>query len=244
MTKPRSPTELSLAELLEAVKGQELIDENVSPSFNDPIASFVQAFNIKPGKELISDILLHKLFKLWNKNSFINIRNFNRQFGQYIPSQRRNRRFYFVDQQVLKIIKTIEDIEKKTAFVPTKSKAFYKHFERFLEKTNLKPGELYVESDILYYVYNRWCDDTRYKNPLGYKHFISFCDLNFEVKRLSNSTILWYGVNKEIKTLITRSEVERWRQGRLRYAKTKKDYSKPYNKKEKTLYTKKQKKQI
>lgn len=239
MSKYRLPTELSLDELLGAIKGQEVINENIKPSFKDPIVSFIQAFNITPGKELVSDSVLHRLFKMWHKDSFIDKKNFNFQLGKYIPSEVINRRFYKVNNNFSFVVKKIEDIEKKTQFAPTKYKGYTKHFDKFLEQNKLAAGNLYVESDILYYVYNRWCDEVRRKKPLGYLNFISFCELNFESKRLTESNVYWFGLNNNIKNLITRSEVDRWRQGRAKNGK--KDYREKIIKKEKTIYPKKTK---
>lgn len=245
MKKGRSNPELSLDELLEAVKGQELVNDNIIPSFSDPIFSFTQAFNIVPGKELISDSVLHSLFRLWHRDSFIDIRNFNMQLGRYIPSEKRNRRYYRVNKKISETVRILQELKNKHTLNPTKYKGYHKHFEHFLSETGLDAGEVYVESDILYYIYNRWCDQIKRKSPLGYNNFCAFCSLNFESKRLSESNIHWYGVNNKVKELITRSEVDRWRQGRTRYAKTEKNSSKASrNEKEKTLYYKKQKKQI
>jgi len=241
MKKLYSKTELSLDELLDAIKGQELVNDKILPSFKDPIFSFTQAFNISPGTELISDHILHKLFKLWHRDSFIDLKNFNIQLGKYIPSERKNRRFYKVNKKISHTVKILEEIQNKHTLNPTKYRGYHRHFERFLSQNDIEAGEVYVESDILYYVYNRWCDEIGRKNPLGYNNFLSFCALNFEVKRMAESNIHWYGVNDKIKKLITRSEVERWRQGRTRYAKTEKNRSRPdRNEKEKTLYYKKQ----
>jgi hypothetical protein len=241
------PTEISLQDLLKSIEGQELVDGEIKFSFDNPVLSFIQAFNITIGKEKISDAVLHELYRIWNKSTVVDKRTFNLQFGKYIPSVQINRRYYFVNSNVLKIATQLEELkEKRRTRNRSKSIKWHKHFEAFLEETGIKPGTVYVESDILHYVYNNWCDDTRKKSWLGRESFDDICKLNFEYKTLTRNKMLWFGVNSKIKQLITKEEVERWREGRITYGKTKNSKEKAYFKvpekeETETLYKKKTK---
>ncbi len=213
--------ELSTEELLESLSGQDLINEKVQFSYENPILSFIQAFNIKAGKEKVSDAVLHSLFRIWHIDTVIDQRNFNIQLGRYIPSEVRNRRFYLVDKKVLELTNKIEQIKKDRSVNRSKSIHWHKHFERYLEETTLSPGLIFVEADILYYTYTRWVDITRLKQWLSYENFLKICNLNFEKKRISDSKLTWFGVNTSIKQIITKEEVKRWREGRKKYGKRK-----------------------
>lgn len=241
------PHEISTEELLASLGSDISLDKEIKPSFNDPILSFLQAFNIKPGTKLVSGALLHRIFKLWFTESRIDRRNFNRQMAVYIPSRLvSTKRFYSVQENVLQLAAKFEEIESTRTIDKTKSKKWQKNFETFLEENNLKSGNTYIEGDILYYIYNRWLDQSRKKPLFSYHVFGNMCRLHFDLKRLSDSKINWYGVNSNIKGLITKEEVERWRKGRNTYGKHKKnkenekDWAKPTN--NAALYYKKNKK--
>lgn len=248
MTKVKLPHELSLDELLKSVAGEEKPKDGFS--FNNPILSFVQEFKISPGTNKVSDKLLYKLFRSWFKEDFISQRTFNIRLGSYIPSAMRNRRYYLVNTKTLELAKKCQLLEESQSLDRSKSIHWNKHYESFLRDTGLTEGPIYVEADILFYIYNNWCDRTRKTKKLGSNTFSAITKLNFEKKNISNSDIAWFGVNNKVKELITREEVKRWRQGRKKYGKKqkikdeeKKDHSAPReaNKKD-ILYPKKNKK--
>ncbi len=215
------PSELSIEELLASLDGVDLINDKVEFSYDNPILSFIQAFNIVSGKNLISDKILYDLYKIWHKDTFIKQRDFNLRLGQYIPSKQSNRRFYFVDKKVLELAEKVQSIKEKHTLDRSKSIHWNKHFERFLAESGIESGELYVEGDILYYIYSRWCDSARLKQWLSYNSFLDICAMNFDHKRLAYSKFKWFGVNNKIKQSITKEEVKRWRKGRKKYGRKK-----------------------
>lgn len=203
------PHELELEELLAAVKDTDL--EDIKVSYDDPILSFTQAFNLIPGDDLVSNDLLYKLFSLWYPETVFGRANFSRQIGKYLP---RENKFYKVNKNFLSISKQIQEMLRAKKRKKVKSKTWTNHYHAFLDDTGLAPGSIYVESDIVYYVYNRWRDSNNKKSLLSYEAFLDFCGLHFTTKNLSTSNKKWYGMNKAIKSLITREEVERWRESK------------------------------
>jgi hypothetical protein len=235
--------EISIEELLKSLDGEDLSKEAIAFSYTNPILSFIQTFELKAGKELVSDKVLHTLFKFWYKNEYIDQRSFNHRLGTYIPSHVSNRRYYHVNKNILELAQKTQELYLKRKRPRVKSKVWNTHFEKFLSDTGLEPGNVYVEMDILYYVYNRWCDDTRKKSHLAHESFSEICKLNFESKRICRNKISWVGVNEKIKDLITLEEVERWRQHRKTNGKENNSSYKPYRPYQKeVLYQKKVKK--
>lgn len=243
MTSARQklPQELDLKELLEIVKDAPNV-KNEKVDFNDPILSFAQAFNLRPGTRIVSDKLLYNLFKIWYPEALFDKRNFNTQLNNFIPSKMiGTRRYFTIDKNYIKISKYIQEgIQKKSQDV-TKSKHFHNQFTRFLEDNDLKEGTVFIESDILYYIYNNWCDGKNNK-PIQYNAFLAICDLYFEPKRLMDNVLYFYGLNNSIKKLITTEKVNDWRQGRIKYGKHKAEGYKIYERARKqVLYNKKTK---
>lgn len=203
------PHELELEELLSAIKNTDTSDIKIQ--YDDPILSFTQAFKLTPGQDLVSSKVLYKLFKLWHPDTAFSNTNFSFQLSKYIPRQKE---FYLVNKNFLSISKQIQDLLSEKKKDKTKSKTWSKHYHAFLEDTGIESGSLYVEADILYYLYNRWRDNNKRTTLLSYENFCKITNLHFEKKRLTESTKNWYGVSKNIKSLITREEVERWRESK------------------------------
>lgn len=222
MKKSRLPNELSLEELLKVASTEEseeeVYDKEVA-SIEDSYISFFQAFDIRPGKEPVSGLLLLELFHKWLPGTKTKQRTFYLILNKYLPRERRSiDRLYLIDQDFIKIKKHLEDIKRGKRFNRTKSSKWHEHTQKFLQQTGLDKGDLWVEADILYYIYNRWIDACRRKNPLGYETFKRFCKLIFPVKQ-ANSELPWFAVNHKLEELITKEEIIRWREGRLRHAK-------------------------
>jgi len=229
--------EISDEELLASLVGEDLSKESLEYKFDNPIASFVQAFKLEAGKEKVPARLLFNLFKNWTRGLAFNQSSFNYQLDSYLPTADTNQKVYLVNKKVLEISKQLDEILKKKRKPKYKSKVWITHFERFLSDTGLEPGTVYVEQDILYYVYNRWCDDNRKKSILGYISFGEMCGLVFDKKHLNVNDLNWIAVNEKIKELITAEEVQRWRLGRKRNAKKENSNADPAKKyQDKALY--------
>lgn len=235
MQSQKLPHQLSVDELLKLLDTLQPEDKKRTVQ-TSPVLSFIQAFNIVPGKQLIHNKLLFRLFKLWKPDSVMEKRNFTIQLSSYIPRHNPKSPFFTIDTNTIQINeKLIKLVEEKT-MDKTKSKYYNRHFLKFLKDTGLSEGKIYIENDILYYVYNNWLDTKPKKTKLGPTQFMLFCDLHFDRKRLSNSKLAWYGVSKEIYNLIDTKSVQNWRDGRKRkYVKD--DYQTPYKKnRKKAIY--------
>jgi hypothetical protein len=212
--------EITDEELLASLSGEDL-SKPVEFQFDNPVASFVQAFDIRTGKQLVADKLLLTLFKEWKRDSPINQRSFNMQLENYVVSVPKKRRYFLINKDALEIAKEVQKLVQKRSKPRYKSKAYITHFESFLSENELAPGSTYVEIDVLYYIYNRWCDNNRKKSQFGLGSFNDMCSLYFDIKQITGNDLNWVCVNSKVKELITKEEVQRWRLGRSRHAKNK-----------------------
>lgn len=214
--------DISVDELLKTLEKGDLSkettsDETIESDTNDTIFNFLTAFNILPGKHSVSDNLLFKLFKQFDRRYTKSKQSFNIVISQYLPKRLSgNRVFYLINNNIWQVGKTLlTKIQSRKRDV-TKSKTAHKKFEQFLSANNLEPGSVFVEGDILYYVYNNWCDKVR-RQPLSYLRFIHLCDLYFEKRSMAGyKYVPWYGLNESIKNCVTKEVVTNWRIGRAK----------------------------
>jgi hypothetical protein len=210
----------NIKELLEALENDKTpVSKEDTLFLNDPILAFVHAFKIQRGTRQVSSKLLFKLFRLWNPSIKIQQRDFNIKLSTYLPYFA-TKNYYRININMFKIANSIEKLLDKKSTDKTKSKTYHKRFEAFLLEHNLEEGLFYIEADILYYVYNRWCDKKK-RAAFGYTTFNDMCTLYFDRKRIHYSKLIFYGVNENIKNIVTKEEVTRWRQGRAKYGKRK-----------------------
>lgn len=87
--------------------------------------------------------------------------------------------------------------------------------EEFVTLHNIKPGSIYIESDILYYFFD-YHNHKKQRKLISYYTFVSMCHLYFSSKQLGYGST-WFGVSEDIKNLITPEWIKVWRQGRVKY---------------------------
>lgn len=213
--------EITIEELVKSLTEKE--STSYSVDFNNPIISFVQQFNIKSGKNAVPSKLLYNLYKVWNIKDDVCFSIFTRSLGTLIDKHSsHNYTTFYVSESVLEVAKKVQELTEKGKKHRHRSPVWIKHFQLFLEQSGLKEGSIYIESDILYYVYNRWIDATRKKVNLTEWTFTEFCRLHFKWKKRCRGIVYLIGVNTKIKELITTEEIQRWRDGRKRNEKEKK----------------------
>lgn len=229
MAREKLPHELSIEDLLDSLgeMGEEI--PIAQKELDKPVLSFIQAFNIVQGKEQVSDIVLYELFKMWHTEGAWTKLTFNLQLGKYLPSISKNRRYYLVDKNFLYIAQATQNYLRDRTKDKRKSLTWQKHFERFIEENGLDQGKsFFVEGDILFYIYNRWMDSINKIVTTSYITFLQVLELYFERKQVTLSDIKWFGVSRNIKKLITKEEVERWRAGRKKRNAKVKDEDKTF----------------
>lgn len=216
MASPVLPANKSTADLLKQLKATK--DDPTTPLKParglDEIVEFLVFFGFDQGDKRVRKATMYKLYKLWSKDPVDNYR-FNFTVGQFLLSTNSSGTYYYlVNQSTFKIHeKTLGYLEEKRD--KTKSKRCKRHFDNYLDKYELKRGTYWLESFILYYLYDLFCYSNGYKaNPLGENNFINFCKLQFETKRRASSRMTWFGVDPCVLKYLPEEHLKQLREGR------------------------------
>lgn len=235
--------EYSIDELLKLIGSEKQSEENSEIStltdeekIENIVIRFLVYYDIKPGRYSINAKLLYKLFKKWAKDNDVSYKQFflklSKQFSVKNKAFNYKRSLHFkVNVSLSSITKFFEDNKKKGIHL-RRTKNHLRYMEEFLNVHNIKPGPVYIESDILYYMFDAY-NYKKKRAGIKYYHFVSMCHLYFKSKQLGYGA-MWFGVNEEIKNLITPEWVKGWRQGRVKYGYLSRKKTK---KQKQTMYT-------
>lgn len=223
-TKRLLPNDLSLEDLINTAESEEKAQESTI-EYDDDIVSFLLAFDIRQGTHAVSVKLFYNLYKKWSKAP-VKKAKFDREVANFlIRHQKGPNVFYLIDKDVFKVSEEIQKFILNGRIDKTKSKPYKKHFDNFLKKYELKAGTYYIESYILFFLYDRWAYSINKKNSLSSAQFFNFCKLYFPFKRNSESRVMWFGIQKEgllrMADSATILEIRKGRQQRYGKAKQK-----------------------
>lgn len=225
MDKNKQPNkmihEYSVEELLNLMDSskQDVTQKSEEEYVDNEVIRFLAYYDIKPGTCRVNSKLVFRLFKTWSKNKTYKHKDFVRNmFFQlerktvFVDSVRFQ--YFKINKSLLNITKFLEEARpKKIIFRKT---MFYKKFmEEFMEQHKLAAGPIFVEADILYYLFDYY-NQKKGRKMIGYERFVSMCHLYFPYKQLGFGST-WFGINESIKSLITPEWVKTWRQGRVKY---------------------------
>lgn len=223
MARPKTfITEYEVEELLKAIENEKVVTKE-SYTLN-PVLSFCQIFKITPGKYPVKTSLLYRIFKLSNIESPIKQTAFTEKLKELFQNIKKSSNTYvFINIKTFDISKIATKLKEKKTRKYTSSKHWHNHFQAFMQSTSLEEGSVFVEADILYYIYNRWCNENK-RNPIGERNFSQLCQLFFEYRSYMDNDMYFYGVNENVKKIIKKEEVARWREGRKKGAARKNGY--------------------
>jgi hypothetical protein len=212
MQQPKSfklPGEWTLEELLESASKEtnEAVQETDTASsiIDSDVFTFINSLAIKPGTKKVNKRLIYKLYRNWSPQH-VTPTVFGQFFSMFFES---NTNSYFLNLDALQIVRTPVKYIRKVKRDKTKSKNYKVHFEKFMKFYGLTNGSCFVESYVLYYMYDVWTYDNNNKAPMGSKQFFNFCEIYFEKKRLESSKIGFFGINEDIKnTFLTKDRLE------------------------------------
>ena len=189
-TKRVLPGNLALEDLLEAVSSpQEHTSPEIPINDDSSVYSFLVTYGIKSGESTVKSRLLYELYKRWTKAPLEKAKFENAITKYLVRCSRSGQTVYLIDKDAFKIG---EEIQKfLTPSNKTKSKSYKKHFEIYLDKYGIKPGTYWLESYILYFLYDKWIYSIKKKAPLGEIQFFNFCKLYFKYKRYSFNFVIF-----------------------------------------------------
>lgn len=211
---------VSVEDLLAAATSLDESQEVEVSTDTSDVLSFVMAYGLKPGDYQVTNRLLYSLYRHWAKNP-ISRQSFAMELGKYIIPDSRG--YHFVDRPAFKVSQEVEKYLIKSTRSATKVKSYKRHFDNYLKKYSLKPGDYYIETFVLYYLYDKWTYGIKKKRPLGQNQFTSLCELYFKKKRNNNSRVMYFGIDrKALFQVITLKQIVNIRNGRRkRYGRKK-----------------------
>lgn len=219
--QPKLIHEYTVEELLSLIGSptEEIKHKSEEEYVENEVIRFLAYYDIKPGNYKINTRVLFRLFKSWSKNKTYKYQTFLRNMFNQLQSGRKTHNaeksvYLKVDKSLLSITRFLE--ESKPKRVNFRKTLFYKKFmEEFIEEHKLASGPIYVEADILYYLFDFY-NQKKKRRMISFERFVSMCHLYFSEKQLGFGST-WFGVNESIKSLITPEWVKIWRQGRVNY---------------------------
>lgn len=228
MSRNKLPHQLSEEELLEQLQNEEKDSTTEIIDSQDDILSYLAAFNITSGTVKITSSVLYKLYKEWSKNPVERLA-FGYRLAEILPKEKE--RYYLINQDSIFLNKELAKwrvIKKKNK---VKSPKWHNHFKAFLNHYGLKKGPVYLEGDMIYWLYDKWEYNRGKKGHiLNRVAFGSFCKLYLgEEKRTAYSRM--YGVSTEIYNHLSPETVlkfrtlkkEHWNETRKKISKRNKE---------------------
>jgi hypothetical protein len=210
MERKRTLTDYSDEELFKALE-QYSSSESKTQEYETDVPRFLAFYQIKPGKDLINKRLLYKLYTLWSHN-LVTTHRFTSDLNMFFkPHQKGHNEYYYINQKALAISEQAFELIKLNTQDRTKIPNWKAHFDKFIATYNLKSGTVFLESYILYNLYDKFVYETGKKAPLGYDQFVNFCRLYFKQERLTSSRIAHFGVDKSIFEFITMQQIRQLR---------------------------------
>lgn len=214
----KTPTSHTDEELLNALDQETQSNETPNYIYGE-IPAFLSAFKIEQGKDVVPTKLLLELYRSWSKDPLTKLQ-FECEIAKYLLIHQKGPRFfYLINQKAFNLSQSAYKLLESKTRDRTKSPPWKLHFESFLTKYGIKPGDFYIESFILYNLYDKYVYEIGKKQPLGYEQFHYFCDLYFDNKRLTQNKVSWFGVDKSIKNIITDDDINTLRESRRKRGK-------------------------
>lgn len=203
------PTSLTEEELLKLLEEQNPeLSQPVIENTNNDIIPFLSMNNITPGLFKINKRLLYAIYRNWSKAPISSF-SFSLGTGIFLQSFRSGGEYFLINQDPLVLAKA--SYSKIGRIDKTKSPKWKSHFENFLNKYSIKSGSSWLESSILYYLYDKWCYSIKKKQQIGEKQFMNMCKLYFTKTKIDGSDAIWFGLHDSIEQAFEPGQIERLR---------------------------------
>ena len=177
--KKKLPLVLTTEELLELAENTDKTDEPVNVN-EHPIFEFLANLSIYPGTNEIKSSILFKIYKQWSDDPVIG-REFHVILQGYLPYKDG---IYFLNRNAKDLAVQLSNFIQKKRETKKKLKKFhYKHFEQFVEYHCLTKGNINISAGALYFFYDKWQYNRKYKTRLSFGKFVGILKMYFETKR-------------------------------------------------------------
>jgi hypothetical protein len=156
MTVRKTANFIETEELLKLLEEPQLNQETPDILYKNDILSFISVFNIQSGEDRIKKNTLYSIYRVWSKNP-IPSKDFHLEMFKFLPvCQVQNAAGYNINQNAIKLTHEAYSLFKQQKVRTLKSKRWTQHFENFLLFHALTSGNFWLESDILYFIYDKY----------------------------------------------------------------------------------------
>lgn len=226
MERRKTPTAHTTEELLKTLEENEILSDKqeliIYPNVDGDVAAFLSNYKIEPGSDSVLQKVIFELYKRWSKEP-VTKSKFENELCKYLIVHVKGPRYYYlINQKAMNLTQAAYKLVIKQTVDRTKSPPWKKHFESFLDKYEIKSGNFYVESFILYNLYDKYVYETGKKQPLGEDQFFNFCKLYLTNRRLTGNRVAWFGIDASIKKVITEETFKTLRESRVKHHAKKK----------------------
>lgn len=197
---------LSVEELLSRL---DTAEDNAITASEDPYVNFLSFFNIVQGEQAVRAHFLLDLYNNWSKQP-VKIVEFKQGLERLIF---RRLNYFYIDKSALNLTEAaIKHFLEKP--LPKKNKRRgTDNFPLFLKALSINDGPKWVESFVLYYLYDKYAYDRRHMHTLTESHFSRLLTERFKEKRFTSEGYLWVQVS-DLSAHITREQITEIRTGR------------------------------
>lgn len=226
MERKRSPNNISTEELLASLDSKSTLPEIIETPYKNDVLSFVSHFSLQSGPNLVRFKVIKELYRLWSADP---INDYFLKYELISLFEHRHARsgpVFFINVSAINIKSEAYKLVESRTIDKTKSKSYKKHYEDFLQAYDLKPGDAWIEAEVLYFFYDKWVFNNKFKSYMGPIHFNNFCKVYFKHKRLNHygncSKRVYFAIDKEsLMKHTTVEQLENVRKSRLLDAKEK-----------------------
>lgn len=204
-------------ELLDILNNSQEDITNYTEYKND-ILTFISVFNIQNGEEKIKAYTLYSIYKVWSKEALTKTQFYN-EFNKFFYSTSGS---YFINRNAIQL--THEAYNKfKQEKIRLKSKFWSKHFEDFLLYHSIKSESYWLESDLLYFLYDKYTHerglDKNSSTHMGKDTFSTYANIFLKSKVTKNGKV--YLVSENVKQFFQKGQLERMKDEKAKEQKKK-----------------------
>lgn len=212
MESRKSPDELDLESLISALEKEDTKEELTD---ND-VVNFMISYGLKPGINQVRHKLLYDLYSSWSLTPVTSI-EFRKILTRFIEIHNES---YDINFTSFKISSILYDLLNKRELDRSKSHRFQKHFENFMKKYELTPGDNWIHIKYLYYMYDVWVYQIQKTNPIRKQTLSSFFNIYFDRKVTKDGYV--FGMDKPISNYLSPEQIAQIDEGERYKRETKK----------------------
>lgn len=212
MERKRLPNEHSLDELLEIASDEEVIkkEDEVIVRNNNDVLSFVLAFNLQPGNEIVPTRLLYKLYRGWSKSPIAKELFYNLLGEIFIPLRGRVK----INESSINIsIKLYDKYRIKKDFRYSNA-SHRKHVLQFLSEREITSGDIWLPAYVIYHMYDKWCYDNNKATRFSEIAFKNVLITHLKTNKNIEKDGIYFKVDKSIFNHLTEETINNLKEAR------------------------------